>query len=417
MDSSMNEKQNMVLNMIQEGKNVFLTGPAGTGKTFTIRKVIQWLKTQDIHFGITATTGSAALLIGGRTLHSYLGIGINKKTSTEMAKYMRKDVKNKLKVLDFLIIDEISMLNNEMFVDISHLLCIIKGNTEPFGGVQVLLCGDFCQLPPVEPDYAFMCEEWERAGLTTITLTQSYRQGDDLAFFQMLQRLRFAKPSREDISSLRSRVNLSYDDQDINPTRLYALNRDVEKINIHAYNGLVEQGRRNMAYKSTYTNKEARDWADACGIPEVVYLCEGCQVVLTRNLDSEAGLVNGSRGVVVSVGSEGPFVRFLNNRTVQIGFATAEMEQKNLLASNQKVNPVTVDYMPIRLAYALTIHKSQGMTLDAVEIDLGYSIFSPGQAYTALSRAKNLDSVWITKFTPSSFKTDQEVLRFYQSNL
>jgi ATP-dependent DNA helicase PIF1 len=417
MDASMNEKQNMVLNMIQEGKNVFLTGPAGTGKTFTIRKVIEWLKTQDIHFGITATTGSAALLIGGRTLHSYLGIGINKKTSTEMAKYMRKDVKNKLKVLDFLIIDEISMLNNEMFVDISHLLCIIKGNTEPFGGVQVLLCGDFCQLPPVEPDYAFMCEEWERAGLTTITLTQSYRQGDDLAFFQMLQRLRFAKPSREDIASLRSRVNLSYDDQDINPTRLYALNRDVEKINIHAYNGLVEQGRRNMAYKSTYTNKEARDWADACGIPEVVYLCEGCQVVLTRNLDSEAGLVNGSRGVVVSVGSEGPFVRFLNNRTVQIGFATAEMEQKNLLAANQKVNPVTVDYMPIRLAYALTIHKSQGMTLDAVEIDLGYSIFSPGQAYTALSRAKNLDSVWITKFTPSSFKTDQEVLRFYQSNL
>jgi ATP-dependent DNA helicase PIF1 len=417
MDASMNEKQNMVLHMIQEGKNVFLTGPAGTGKTFTIRKVIQWLKTQDIHFGITATTGSAALLIGGRTLHSYLGIGINKKTSTEMAKYMRKDVKNKLKALDFLIIDEISMLNNEMFVDISHLLCIIKGNTEPFGGVQVLLCGDFCQLPPVEPDYAFMCEEWERAGLTTITLTQSYRQGDDLAFFQMLQRLRFAKPSREDISSLRSRVNLSYDDQDINPTRLYALNRDVEKINIHAYNGLVEQGRRNMAYKSTYTNKEAKDWAEACGIPEVVYLCEGCQVVLTRNLDSEAGLVNGSRGVVVSVGSEGPFVRFLNNRTVQIGFATAEMEQKNLLAANQKVNPVTVDYMPIRLAYALTIHKSQGMTLDAVEIDLGYSIFSPGQAYTALSRAKNLDSVWITKFTPASFKTDQEVLRFYQSNL
>ena len=415
MDASMNEQQNMVLNMVMEGKNVFLTGPAGTGKTYTLRKVIQWLKTQDIHFGITATTGSAALLIGGRTLHSYLGIGIKKRTPEEMFKYIRKDVKNKLKSLEFLIIDEISMLNNEMFVDISHLLCIIKGSREPFGGVQVLLCGDFCQLPPVDPDYAFMCDEWQRANLTTITLTQSYRQGDDLTFFDMLQRLRFGRPSPQDITTLRQRVQPEYIDKDINPTRLYALNRDVDTINISAYNQLVGKGNPSMSYRSTYTNKDAREWADACGIPEVVYLCQGCQVVLTRNVDPDAGLVNGSRGVVISVGTEGPFVRFLNNKTAQIGFATAEIEEERLLSGPVKKQTLTVQYMPIRLAYALTIHKSQGMTLDSVELDLGYSIFSPGQAYTALSRAKNINSVWITKFTPASFKTDSEVTRFYNS--
>ena len=417
----LNEDQNMALEYVKAGKNVFLTGPAGTGKTFTLNKIIEWAKEKK-NMAVTATTGCAAILIGGQTLHSYLMIGLGKKSAEVLYKYMDAYTVNRLKKLNFLIIDEISMLNNDMFTKVSHLFCMIKRSREPFGGMQVLVSGDFCQLPPVEPDYAFLSEEWNRTDFKMVYLTQSFRQIGDTRLFELLQRARWGKPSQEDIDILYDIRDNPPDDGEIKPTKLYSLNADVDRVNLTEYQKLVNEGCESMDYSSKYSCNEAKEWADSCNVPGIVRVCEGCQVVLTRNLDAEDGLVNGSRGIVLKVEKDGPIVKFKNGITLKIGYAKDVVEdhkpkkekedEKKGLKDGEK--SAVIFYLPLRLAYALTIHKSQGMTLDCVEIDLGPSIFSPGQAYTALSRAKNLKSIYLTRFIPSSFKTDPEVVRFYR---
>ncbi len=425
----LNKDQNMALEYVKGGSNVFLTGPAGTGKTYTLNKVIEWAKESRLRFAITATTGCAAILIGGQTLHSYLGIGLGKKPVEALYRYMDSQSVKKLKELEFLIIDEISMLNNDIFTKVSHLFCMIKRKREPFGGMQVLVCGDFCQLPPVEPDYAFMCDEWNRSEFKMVYLSESFRQIGDMRLFELLQRARWGKLSNEDINILYGVRDNPPNDGDIKPTKLYSLNADVDRINMSEYQKLVDEGSESMDYVSKYSCKDAKDWADSCNVPGNVKVCEGCQVVLTRNLNADDGLVNGSRGIVLRVDKDGAMVKFKNGIVVKVGYARDKVEDHQKEADEpkkegddttekekkvKKMKLVTVDYLPLRLAYALTIHKSQGMTLDSVEIDLGPSIFSPGQAYTALSRAKSLKSVYLTRFIPSAFKADPEVVRFYR---
>lgn len=422
----LNELQNMAMKYIEKGRNVFLTGPAGTGKTYTLKKVIEWATCKRLRFGITATTGCAAILIGGQTLHSFLGIGLAKKPVETLYRYMDSQTVKKLKDLQFLIIDEISMLNNDIFTKVSHLFCMVKRRREPFGGMQVLVCGDFCQLPPVEPDYAFMCDEWNRTDFQTVYLSESFRQIGDSRLFELLQRARWGKLSKEDIDILYKVRDNPPEDGDIRPTKLYSLNSDVDRINMAEYKKLVDEGSESMDYISKYSCKDAKDWADSCNVPGSVKVCEGCQVVLTRNLNTEDGLVNGSRGIVLRVERDGALVKFKNGVVVKVGYARDKVEDHNKEEEKKEgeeekegekkkvAKLVTVDYLPLRLAYALTIHKSQGMTLDSVEIDLGPSIFSAGQAYTALSRAKSIKSVYLTRFIPSAFKADPEVVRFYE---
>ncbi len=414
----MNRAQQDAIDHVKAGRNVFLTGPAGTGKSFALREIIKWATESSIPFGVTASTGSAALLLGGRTLHSYLGIGLGKGEVQDLVRRMlaKKDMNmvRNLQTVRLLIIDEISMINNDLFDKVSKYLCVLRKDSRPFGGVQIVLCGDFFQLPPVEPDYAFLCDEWDRCDLAVCMLQHSFRQESDTVFGSMLMELRWARVSNDHRRLLSALLEREPPEEGIVPTRLFALNRDVDRINQMEYEELKKDGRPTATYETTYSCNDAREWASTCNVPHELELCVGAQVVLTRNLNQQERLVNGSRGVVVSLANpDGPVVRFRNGYATVVAHVTAELEEKTKLL--RSVKPM-VTYMPLRLAYALTIHKSQGMTLDAVTIDLGNSVFSPGQAYTALSRAKNLESVWLLKFSASAFKIDNEVAQFYSKH-
>lgn len=419
-DQDLSPQQRAAFEAVVAGRNVFLTGPAGTGKTFTLNKIIAWAKERELKYAVTGTTGTAALLVRGRTLHSFLGIGLGTREASELVKQVKSkkaDVYRQLQALELLIVDEVSMMSNHFFVKVSQYLSILRECDAPFGGVQLLLCGDFCQLPPVEPDYAFLCDEWDRCEFHTAHLTRSFRQQGDEAFLGLLNDLRWARVTAEHARTLRGLLSKAPPGDDVIPTRLFALNRDVDRINDEHLSELIKQGRPTGRYSTVTNCAEARSWSEMVHLPESLVVCEGCQVVLTRNMPHlSPSLVNGSRGVVVSVSSpQGPRVRFRSGETVIIPSVMVELdERKRLLKHERMVTTPTVSYVPIKLAYALTMHKSQGMTLDAVEIDLGPSVFTAGQAYTALSRARDLDSVWLTNFVPRSFMTDPEVVAFYR---
>lgn len=423
----LNPEQQRVLDAIASGFNVFLTGPAGTGKTVTLRAAIHHARhTLGKHIGVTAATGSAALLIQGRTLHSFLGIGLGKKSAAILAQNMlamarMRPTVEKLRHLDLLVIDEISMIHAELLTLIDEYLRRIRLCVEkPFGGVQVLFCGDFCQLPPVEGSYAFKAPVWKTLQLTYMELTLQMRQNDDSAFQELLQRLRQGRCHETDLALLKVREKTEFP-IGIRPTRMYAINRDVDAINQRELKQLLERPDAVAQHFPTIYTRYQGDkehviqWAEACGIPgNGIKLAVGAQVVLTINLSQELGRINGSRGRVVGFDSgtagHGPAVtvEWVDGTTSLVGYHEIDTRGETTTTSD-----VRVRYIPLRLAWAITIHRAQGMTLDAVEMDLGPSIFEYGQAYTALSRARNLKSIRITAVQAKAFRTHPDVSAFY----
>lgn len=402
----MNKEQLEAFDLVKKGKNLFITGAGGVGKSFLLSHIVQWAKDKGLEIAVTASTGCAAYLIQGRTIHSYLGIGLAKKSARELADYVRWKkpfILSKLKALQILMIDEISMINDELFEKISEFLSIIRGCALPFGGLQIILCGDFAQLPPTNGKYCFLSKEWIRSKIEMKTLTQLMRQSDDDRFRRILEELRWGICSKETKMVLQSLKNTKLRKNGIIPTILYSMNVDVDSINEHKYSELIEAGAEQMCYKTTFS-VPGKAWAASIKIPEQINLCVGTQVVSTWNMSQDNGLVNGSRGVVTSVTKRGPMVRFTSG-------LEALIEPMKVIQDDNETS--WISFIPLKLAYALTIHKSQGMTLDAVVLDLGDSIFEYGQAYTALSRARSLDTVRIVSFKKSSFRTHEDVMKFY----
>ena len=233
----LNEEQQKAIDAFKTKKNIFLTGVAGAGKSVTLKKIIEYCNEEGMTFGVTATTGTAALLIGGKTLHSYLGIGYGKGEPEEIYEYLRENkmffVIKKLRNLQVLIIDEVSMLDNLLFEKISKYLSIVRKNDEPFGGLQLVLTGDFCQLEPVENDYSFKSEVWKSLDLETIYLKKMIRQDKDKEFQKMLLELRFGNCSDETFEKLQALKNTEFGE--IKPTKLFSHNYDVDKINNEYY--------------------------------------------------------------------------------------------------------------------------------------------------------------------------------------
>lgn len=402
----MNSEQLKAFEKAQERHNLFITSSAGCGKSFTLNHIIKWAKERRIECAVTASTGCAAYLIQGRTIHSYLGIGLAKKTAKELAdyiKYRKPFIVTKLRALEMLIIDEISMINAELFDKISEFLSIIRGSSKPFGGVQIILCGDFAQLPPTEGTYCFLSQVWNKSNIETITLKTMMRQNNDLKFKEILEELRWGLCTKDTLIILKSLVGTQFKNTGIIPTILYSMNVDVDAINNGKYNKLIENGADNRVY-NTITTVAGKSWALSLKIPDKVDICIGAQVVLTWNVSQDDGLINGSRGVILDFDIKGPVVRFVNGQERTIEY-TKIIDQDD--------PTLIISFIPIRLAYALTIHKSQGMTLDAVILDLGDSIFEYGQAYTAISRVRNLESIRIINVKKKSFKTHKDVLEFY----
>ena len=415
-DVKLSKKQNEAYSIMASGKNIFITGAAGVGKTQVLKLFIKVYKQTKI-MGITSTTGISALLFGGTTLHSFLGIGLGNGSVENICTkiFSRSFLYKRWKDLEVLVIDEISMLSPILFDKLEEVARTVRHNEEPFGGIQLILSGDFCQLPCIKSDnFCFEANSWTKCIDHTVYLTEIMRQ-KDLEFQECLNEVRIGKLSKKTKKLLKSRLNLKLTNEfGILPTKLYSTNRSVDSLNDTELDKLsetnVEFFEYDMDIRYSKKNEIAIDmYKKFCNAPETIQLCVGAQVMLLWNLDIEGGLVNGSRGIVINFVNNLPLVKFLNGREVVIDYHTWEHEE-----NDKKI--LTVFQIPLKLAYALTIHRSQGCSLDYAEIDLS-DCFSPGQSYVALSRVKNLEGLSIIGIDFNKIITHPKAVCFYNSYL
>jgi ATP-dependent DNA helicase PIF1 len=416
----MNEEQAFILNVALSGRSLFMTGPGGVGKSYMIHHIRNHLRRRNVH--VTALTGCAAVLIKGTTLHSWAGLNTSNsdKNADYIAETMTKKAIWRWKKTHVLIIDEVSMLSKDLFEKLSEIGQILRNNTRPFGGIQLIFSGDFLQLPPVikckmedADKFAFCSSTWKTLfDNTTFELTQVMRQKDE-NFIRILNKIRKGTIDDEVIQTLESRMNVDLIDN-IQPTQLMSMRHEVDRINdehmleleddIQVHKWLTH---KTCSASSKFENTVIRQWENDCQCEKSLFLAIGSQVVLIHNkFQEDYGLVNGSRGVIEGFNDDGdPIVEF-KDYTLAIPKHTWEFENNN---GDIKYS---ITQYPLKLAWALTIHKSQGMTLDCVIIDIS-NIFEQGQAYVALSRVKSLDGLYIKNMDPSKIKANDTVLKYF----
>jgi ATP-dependent DNA helicase PIF1 len=368
-DVKFTKQQQKAYDLMVKGENVFITGPSGTGKSLIINT---FQKYHSIHknIAITSTTGISALLIGGTTLHSFLGIGLGNGSVDELVKKIMRSKKavQRWKNTDVLIIDEISMLSPELFDKLEEIARIIRRPNPmrildrdilkeyPFGGIQLVLSGDFLQLPVVgEGNFCFESKSWNKCVPNVIQLDEIMRQTDP-DFQEVLNDLRFGDVSERAKKLLTSRMKVSLkNDVGIKPTRIYTTNFDVDSMNNKELDKLDDElYQYDMDihfYKYVPNKSEAIEkYKKNCIAPQSLQLCKGAQVMLLINLDLDMGLVNGSRGVVTSFFNDLPIVKFANGEELNIGYHSWEIEEEH-----KKF--VRITQIPLKLAWAVTVHK------------------------------------------------------------
>jgi len=397
--------QEKALAILKSGRNVFLTGSAGTGKTFVLNQYITYLKERKIPVAITASTGIAATHMNGMTIHSWAGIGVKEHltqgnlVSMKSKKY-QKDHLEKVKVL---IIDEISMLHKNQLNMVDQVLRYFKDNDLPFGGVQVVLCGDFFQLPPIghqgetsRDKFAFMSEAWVNASLTVCYLTEQYRQSDN-ALNLILNEVRNGGVTDASFNVLKqTEVNSLDDEKEL--TQLFTHNYDVDQINTEYLLQLPGDSKEYKA-KTKGNKKLVQTLKNSVLAKEEMLLKRGAKVMFVRN-NPEKGYVNGTLGKVMSYSDKGyPMVKIYNGKII-----TTAPEDWSINDDNGKTL-ATLTQIPLRLAWAITVHKCQGMTLDAAVIDLSKT-FERGQGYVALSRLKKLENLQLIGLNEMALRVD-----------
>ncbi len=402
----MNQEQ--ALAILKSGDNVFLTGSAGTGKTFVLNKYIQYLKARKIPVSITASTGIAATHLQGTTIHAWSGIGIKDSLSSRQLKDLKtkKYLKKHIEKTKVLIIDEISMLHKKQFDLVNEVLQYFRENEDPFGGIQIVVCGDFFQLPPIgssgeinRDKFCFMSQSWLHANLSVCYLTDQYRQTDS-SLNQVLNEIRAGRVSDHSISLLEENNKGLKDDE---PTRLYTHNLDVDRIN-SSHISAIRGAKKNFKAKIKGNLKLAESIKRSIMAPETLVLKKEAKVMFVKN-NYEKGYLNGSLGTVLRFDNQGnPVVRLNNGYEI-----TAEPEDWRI---EDETGKLLVSYVqvPLRLAWAITVHKSQGMTLDAAVMDLSKT-FEKGQGYVALSRVKNLEGLELIGFNQTALEVDGLALK------
>ncbi len=397
--------QERALDILKTGANVFLTGEPGAGKTHVINQYIAWLEAAGLNVAVTASTGIAATHIGGMTIHSWSGIGIKDSLSPQDldAISSREKIVKRAKKAHVLIVDEISMLDGKVVDMVDQVLKTVRQSEEAFGGVQVVFVGDFFQLPPVTRQgdmmrYAFESHAWMGLKPLVCYITEQYRQDDEM-LLSLLASIRKNEIEEDHYTLLQEQTEIAF--EQIEPTRLYTHNADVDAVNAQKLGELPGSGKKYQM-QGTGRKQLIEGLVKNCLSPESLTLKEDAMVMCTKN-NFEAGYVNGTLARVVGFEEALPIIETADGMRITVKPTTWEMvEDKKILAS--------IEQLPLRLAWAITVHKSQGMSLDAAEIDLSRA-FVYGQGYVALSRVRTLDGLKVLGMHPNALQVDPKVVQ------
>ncbi len=395
------------LDILKMGRNVFLTGPAGSGKTHVLNAYVSYLKSHGVDVAVTASTGIAATHIGGMTIHAWSGLGVRDiLTDYDIEDLMeRQYLYKRFDRTKVLIIDEISMLHH-FRLDLIEWICRqMKRSEKPFGGMQIILCGDFFQLPPVtrgevvESEFAYKADSWPASKFTICYLTEQHRQKDN-AYLAILNEIRENRVTKNTIEMLKSRFGKD-PEAGSEYTRLYTHNIDVDTVN-NRHLDLIEGKSKLFSMTSKGSQGLVETLKKSCLSPEALLLKVGARVMFTKN-HADGLYVNGTLGVIKDFNSFGdPVVLTNSGMEVTVSSQSWKVEEEGKVKAE-------ISQIPLRLAWAITVHKSQGMSLDAMEVDLSKS-FVRGMGYVALSRVRSLDGIKLLGFNDMSLLVDNEVL-------
>jgi ATP-dependent DNA helicase PIF1 len=432
----LSESQIDALNLIKRGMNVFITGSAGTGKSFLLKRIVEFLESAQMPFDVTASTGVAAWQIGGTTLHSFAGIGLG---TDKMEVIIEKLMKRRDKVTEWrniktLIIDEISMITVKFMQTLDVVAKTMRKTQRPFGGIQVIMIGDYFQLPSVEKDlkpdkarFLFQSSLWNELNIRVVLLKQNFRQAGDDKFIQLLERVKIGNISTQDESLLRTRLIDNHSGVDksslirLCSKRITAeiINRsELEKIKSPSmfYKGILTYYDINGIVIDAPTKTTTDEKKDHYPVDMDIELKVGAEVILCCNLDKDNGLFNGCRGTVMSFRREDgagvdaplyPVVQFEHGYRTIIKPNQWETRRKRRITS-------TFLQVPLILRYAITIHRAQGLTLSKVLITMDF--FEFGQGYVALSRVRSLDDLYLTNINVKKFLVSSDVIDFYNKH-
>ncbi len=421
----LSKSQTNVLRAIKNKENLLVTGAAGCGKTFLINHILKIYREEKI--GVTAMTGVAATLYEeGKTLHSWGGIGLAKGTEDDILRNVRKNKKARANWTDsrILIIDEVSMMTVELFEKLDYIARKLRKSENFYGGLQLILCGDFCQLPPVgSSKYCFESELF-MTNIDCYLLEENFRQQTDTEFQKLLDDLRYGNLTKENNMKLKSRIvnEIPSNEDGIIPTQVFPKNVEVDRINEDEYAKLnnvehsyqcsteVMDNENDILLKETHVLfQKACEFMDKTSLlQKELKLCVGAQVMLVVNYDMDLKLANGTRGVVSSFSETAPFYPIVTFRN-----GTKQTIASFAVTHDLGYATVTRSQVPLKLAWAITVHKSQGMTLDYIISDLS-NVFLPSQIYVTLSRVRSLDGLYLQGINLTKIKCDKRVKDFYE---
>lgn len=395
--------QNGALEILKKGGNVFLTGEPGSGKSYTVNKFTAWLEEQYINYAVTASTGIAATHIGGVTIHSWAALGIKEVITDQHVEDILENkpfVVRKIQAAKVLIIDEVSMLSAQSIDNVDKILKGIRSKglmetPKPFGGIQVVFVGDFFQLPPVTKDgkvamFAFESEAWKAAAPTVCYLTEQHRQSDEL-FLKILTAMRSGKVSKAHKKALLHKPRIKPE------TKLFTHNVEVDLINAEELD-MIDGEEKTFHMFSGGIPFLIEMIKKSCLSPAELTLRIGAIVMFTRN-NFDEGYVNGTLGKVVAYEGQYPIVQTKDGDRIRVEHAEWSID-------NDKA---WIKQLPLRLAWAITVHKSQGMSLDEARMDLS-QCFEYGQGYVAISRVRTLAGLYLEGVNDRAFEMHPKVV-------